>query len=171
VARHALCEDLGMRSVVRPLVSVTTYRRWTFLLGGTALLVPYLLIYAGLASIMDTYRQQPADTLFEGLAMLAAFAGISSAVAFVPAVRVLCRTAAETLLNVPLPEETPEGLRSWRSRRRTAVWWLLHIGFGGTTGFAVVLGLPMILFLLESPFVHHDLGRRFLGRHLTFEPV
>jgi signal transduction histidine kinase len=160
-----------MRSVVRPLVSVTTYRRWTFLLGGTALLVPYLLIYAGLASIMDTYRQQPADTLFEGLAMLAAFAGISSAVAFVPAVRVLCRTAAETLLNVPLPEETPEGLRSWRSRRRTAVWWLLHIGFGGTTGFAVVLGLPMILFLLESPFVHHDLSRRFLGRHLTFEPV
>jgi signal transduction histidine kinase len=160
-----------MRSVVRPLVSVSTYRRWTFLLGGTALLVPYMLIYAGLVQIMGTVRQQPTRTLLDGLIMLIAFVVISGAVAFIPAVRVLCRTAAETLLNVPLPEETPEGLRSWRSRRRTAVWWLLHIGFGGTTGFAVVLGLPMILFLLETPFVGHDLSRRFLGRQLTFQPA
>ena len=160
-----------MRSVVRPLVSVTTYRRWTFLLGGTALLVPYLLIYAALASLMDTYRQQPARSVFESVTMLLAFVVISGAVAFVPSVRVLCRTAAETLLNVPLPEETPEGLRSWRSRRRTAVWWLLHIGFGGMTGFTVVVGVPMILYLLEAPFTTHDLGERFLGGHLAFEPV
>jgi signal transduction histidine kinase len=160
-----------MRSVVRPLVSVTTYRRWTFLLGGTALLVPYLLIYAALGSIMDTHRQQPARSVFESLTMLLAFVVISSAVAFVPAVRVLCRTAAETLLGVPLPEETPQGLRSWRSRRRTAVWWLLHIGFGGSTGFAVVLGVPAILYLLETPFTAHDLGERFLGRHLALEPL
>jgi signal transduction histidine kinase len=159
-----------MRSVVRPLVSVSTYRRWTFLLGGTALLVPYLLIYAALASVTDSYRQQPARSVFESMTMLLAFVVISGAVAFVPAVRVLCRTAAETLLGVPLPEETPEGLRSWRSRRRTAVWWLLHIGFGGMTGFAVVVGVPAILYLLESPFTHHDLGRRFLGRPLAFEP-
>jgi signal transduction histidine kinase len=159
-----------MRSVVRPLVSVSTYRRWTFLLGGTALLVPYLLIYAALASVTDSYRQQPARSVFESVTMLLAFVVISSAVAFVPAVRVLCRTAAETLLGVPLPEETPEGLRSWRSRRRTAVWWLLHIGFGGMTGFAVVVGVPAILYLLEAPFTAHDLGRRFLGRPLAFEP-
>jgi len=160
-----------MRSVVRPLVSVTTYRRWTFLLGGTALLVPYLLIYATLASIMDSYRQQTARSVFEGLTMLLAFVVISSAVAFVPAVRVLCRTAAETLLGVRLPEETPAGLRSWRSRRRTAVWWLLHIGFGGMTGFAVVVGVPAVVYLLEAPFASHDLGRRFLGGRLPFEPV
>jgi signal transduction histidine kinase len=160
-----------MRSVVRPLVSVTTYRRWTFLLGGTALLVPYIPIYAGLVQIMGTVRQQATSSIFEWLAMLAAYAVISSAVAFIPAVRVMCRAAAETLLNVPLPEETPEGLRSWRSRRRTGVWWLLHIGFGGTIGSAVVVGLPMILFLLEAPFVDHDLSRRFLGRHLVVEPV
>jgi signal transduction histidine kinase len=160
-----------MRSVVRPLVSVTTYRRWTFLLGGTALLVPYLLIYAALASLMDTYRQQPARSVFESVTMLLAFVVISGAVAFVPSVRVLCRTAAETLLNVPLPEETPEGLRSWRSRRRTAVWWLLHIGFGGMTGFTVVVGVPMILYLLEAPFTTHELGERYLGGHLAFEPV
>jgi signal transduction histidine kinase len=160
-----------MRSVVRPLVSVTTYRRWTFLLGGTALLVPYVLIYAALGQVMDTIRQQSARDLFDGLALLVCFAAISGAVAFIPAVRVLSRTAAETLLNVQLPEETPEGLRSWRSRRRTAVWWLLHIGFGGTTGFAVVIGLPVIIFLLESPFVHHDLSGQYLGRHLAFEPA
>jgi signal transduction histidine kinase len=159
-----------MRSLVRPLVSVSTYRRWTFLLGGTALLVPYLLIYAALASITDSYRQQPARSVFESVTMLLAFVLISGAVAFVPAVRVLCRTAAETLLGVPLPEETPEGLRSWRSRRRTAVWWVLHIGFGGMTGFAVVAGVPAILYLLEAPFTDHDPGRWLLGRPLPFEP-
>jgi hypothetical protein len=37
-----------VRSLVRPLVSAATYRRWVFLLGGTAILVPYALIYAGL---------------------------------------------------------------------------------------------------------------------------
>ena len=159
-----------MRSVVRPLVSVSTYRRWTFLLGGTALLVPYVLIYAALVSLMDTYRHQPARSVFEGATMMLAFVVISSAVAFVPAVRVLCRTAAETLLGVPLPEETPGGLRSWRSRRRTAVWWLLHIGFGGLTGSTVVVAVPVILYLLETPFTGHDLGRRFLGRSLAVEP-
>jgi signal transduction histidine kinase len=160
-----------MRSVVRPLVSVTTYRRWTFLLGGTALLVPYLLIYAGLVQLMDSVQSQPTRAVFDGLTMLVAFVAISGAVAFIPAVRVLSRTAAETLLNVPLPEETPEGLRSWRSRRRTAVWWLLHIGVGGTTGFAVVLGLPMVLFLLETPFLGGDLSRDVLGHKLSFDPV
>jgi signal transduction histidine kinase len=157
--------------VVRPLVSVTTYRRWTFLLGGTALLVPYLLIYAGLVQLMDSVQSQPTRAVFDGLTMLVAFVAISSAVAFIPAVRVLSRTAAVTLLNVPLPEETPEGLRSWRSRRRTAVWWLLHIGIGGTTGFAVVLGLPMVLFLLETPFLGGDVSRSVLGHKLSFDPV
>jgi signal transduction histidine kinase len=160
-----------MRSVVRPLVRVTTYRRWTFLLGGTALLVPYLLIYAGLVQLMGSARSQPTRAVFDGLTMLVTFVAISGAVAFIPAVRVLSRTAAETLLNVPLPEETPEGLRSWRSRRRTAVWWLLHIGVGGTTGFAVVLGLPMVLFLLETPFLGGDRGRGVLGHDLSFDPV
>ncbi|WP_329235673.1 histidine kinase [Actinoallomurus sp. NBC_01490] len=160
-----------MRSVVRPLVSVTTYRRWTFLLGGTALLVPYLLIYAGLVQIMRHVSDQPARGFIDTVVMLAAFIVISGSVAFIPAVRVLCRTAAETLLGVSLPEETPEGLRSWRSRRRTAVWWLLHIGVGGTTGFAVVAGLPMMLFLLETPFLDHEATRRFLGHTWVFAPA
>jgi signal transduction histidine kinase len=160
-----------MRSVVHPLVSVTTYRRWTFLLGGTAILVPYLLIYAGLLQIMGDVRHGASRELLEALFMLVGFVAISSAVAFIPAVRILCRTAAETLLDVRLPEETPGGLRSWRSRRRTAVWWLAHIGVGGATGFAVVVGLPMILFLFQRPFVGPDPGRRFLGRNLYFDPV
>ena len=160
-----------MRSVVRPLVSVTTYRRWTFLLGGTALLVPYMLIYAALVRLLGGLRTQPSRGLVDGLVLLTAFVAISGAVAFIPAVRVLCRTAAETLLNVPLPEETPEGLRSWRSRRRTAAWWLLHIGVGGTVGFVAVLGLSAALFLLETPFLGGDLSRRLLGRDLSFDPV
>jgi signal transduction histidine kinase len=151
-------------------VSVATYRRWTFLLGGTALLVPYLLIYVGLVQIMRHVSDQPARGFIDTVVMLAAFIVISGSVAFIPAVRVLCRTAAETLLGVSLPEETPEGLRSWRSRRRTAVWWLLHIGVGGTTGFAVVAGLPMMLFLLETPFLDHEATRRFLGHTWVFAP-
>ena len=160
-----------MRSVVRPLVSVATYRRWTFLLGGTALLVPYILIYAGLLQILGDVRHGATRDLLDAALMLAGLVAISSAVAFIPAVRILCRTAAETLLGVRLPEETPEGLRSWRSRRRTAAWWLLHIGVGGGTGFTVVLGLPVILFLLQRPFAGPGPSRRFLGQGLSLAPV
>jgi signal transduction histidine kinase len=160
-----------MRSLVRPLISVTTYRRWTFLLGGTALLVPYLLIYAGLVQAMGTARRQAPGDLLEGLILLALFVTISSVVAFIPAVRILCRTSVETLLGVDLPEETPAGLRSWRSRRRTAVWWFLHIGVGGSVGFAAVVGLPMLLFLLGTPFTGTSQRRSFLGEHFALSPV
>jgi len=154
-----------------PLISVTTYRRWTFLLGGTALLVPYILIYAGLLQIMGNVRSGASAELLDAIPMLLVYVSISSAVAFIPAVRILSKTAAETLLGVELPQETPEGLRSWRSRRRTAVWWLLHIGLGGGTGFALVLGVPVALFLFQSPFSGPDLNQRFLGRELTLPPV
>ncbi len=156
-----------MNPVVRPLISVTTYRRWTFLLGGTALLVPYLLIYAGLLQIMGNADRGSPGELVDVAVMLLLYVAVSSAVAFIPAVRILSRTAAETLLGVDLPEETPEGLRSWRSRRRTAVWWLLHLGLGGGTGFAALLGLPVVIFLLESPFRTPDESRRYLGQELN----
>jgi signal transduction histidine kinase len=160
-----------MRSVVRPLVSVSTYRRWTFLLGGTAILVPYVLLYAALLQIMGDVRHDASRDLLDSLLMLVGFILISTAVAFIPAIRILCRTAAETLLGAQLPEETPEGLRSWRSRRRTAVWWLLHIAVGGGTGLAVVLGLPSILFLLQRPLAGPDHGHRFLGLVPHFDPL
>lgn len=160
-----------MRSAVRPLFSAATYRRWVFLLGGTAILVPYVLIYAGLLEIMDDVRHGATRDLLNALLMLAGFVAISTTVAFIPAVRVLSRTAAETLLGVRLPEETPAGLRSWRSRRRTAVWWLLHIGGGGATGFLAVFGLPVILFLLQRPFLRPEPGRRFPGLGVVIGPV
>ncbi|GAA0342488.1 histidine kinase [Actinoallomurus spadix] len=143
-----------MKFLVRPLFSMTTYRLWTFLLGGTALLVPYLLIYAGLLQIMGTAGRLPADQVLQSAVMLLAYIAVSSAVAFIPAVRILSRTAAETLLDVRLPEETAEGMRSWRSRRRTAVWWALHIGVGGGTGLAAVIALPVAPTLLRAVFGH-----------------
>ncbi|GAB3973627.1 histidine kinase [Actinoallomurus acanthiterrae] len=154
-----------MKSLVRPLVSVTTYRRWTFLFGGTAILVPYILIYTGLLQIMGHAGRQAADKVLESLVMLVVYIAISSAVAFIPAVRILSRTAAETLLGVRLPAETPEGMRSWRSRRRTAAWWVLHIGVGGGTGMLAVLALPLALFLLQTPYTGERIGREFLGRY------
>jgi signal transduction histidine kinase len=168
--RAASAKIFAMRTVLRPLVSVTTYRRWTFLLGGTALLVPYALIYAALVNLMGHVGDQSARSAFISVAMLVAFVLISGSVAFIPAVRMLCRTAAETLLDVPLPPETAEGMRSWRSRRRTAVWWLLHLGVGGSAGFVGVLGLPLVLFLLQVPFTDRN-ARYAVGRAWTFDPV
>ncbi|MCO5971217.1 sensor histidine kinase [Actinoallomurus soli] len=139
-----------MKFLVRPLISVTTYRRWTFLLGGTAILVPYLLIYAGLLRITNRAGRLAPDQLLQSLVMLLAYIGVSSAVAFIPAVRILSRTAVETLLDVQLPAETVEGMRSWRSRRRTAVWWVLHIGVGGGTGLVAVVAVPVVLVLLRT---------------------
>ncbi|MEV5753230.1 histidine kinase [Actinoallomurus sp. NPDC052308] len=152
-----------MKSLVRPLVSVTTYRRWTFLLGGTAILVPYLLIYVALLQIMGSAGRLPADQVLQSLVMLLAYVAVSSAVAFIPAVRILSRTAAETLLGVRLPAETAEGMRSWRSRRRTAAWWVLHIGVGGGTGLAAVFALPFALVLLQKAFGGENALREVFG--------
>lgn len=158
-----LCEDSGVRSLLRPLVSVTTYRRWTFLLGGTALLVPYVLIYAALWSVTRRLGTTGTPRLAGNLVMLAAYVAVSTTVAFVPAVRVLCRTAAETLLGARLPDETPGGARSWRARCRTAVWWVLHIGVGGAIGGTAVFGLPLVLMLLRSAFAGDPADRRLPG--------
>ncbi|MEV5711165.1 histidine kinase [Actinoallomurus sp. NPDC052274] len=152
-----------MKSLVRPLISVTTYRRWTFLLGGTAILVPYLLIYVALLQIMGSAGRLPAGQVLQSLAMLLAYVAVSSAVAFIPAVRILSRTAAETLLGVRLPAETAEGMRSWRSRRRTAAWWVLHIGVGGGTGLAAVFALPFALVLLQKAFGGENALRELFG--------
>lgn len=152
-----------MKSLVRPLVSVTTYRRWTFILGGTAILVPYLLIYAGLLQILGSPDRLAPDQMLQSLVMLVTYIAVSSAVAFIPAVRILSRTAAETLLGVRLPAETAEGMRSWRSRRRTAAWWVLHIGVGGATGLISVVALPVALFLVLRPYTGASTDRRFLG--------
>ncbi len=149
------------------LLSAGTYRRWTFLLGGTALLVPYLAIYVGVLEVMGTVGHQAPREVLDALIMLVAYLAMSSAIAFIPAVRILSRVAAETLLGVELPAETPEGLRSWRSRRRTAVWWLLHLGVGGGTGLLVMFGLPAVLYLLQTPFTGSDPLRRLLGGALT----
>ncbi|MCO6003751.1 histidine kinase [Actinoallomurus purpureus] len=152
-----------MQSLVRPLLSVTTYRRWTFILGGTAILVPYLLIYATLLQIIGHPGRMTGDQVLQDLITLILYIAVSSAVAFIPAVRVLSRTAAETLLGVRLPAETAEGMRSWRSRRRTAVWWVLHIGVGGGTGLIGVFAPPMALILLQTPSTGEKAGRELLG--------
>jgi signal transduction histidine kinase len=152
-----------VKSLVRPLVSVTTYRRWTFILGGTAILVPYVLIYAGLLQILGRPDRLAPEQMAQSLVMLVTYVAVSSAVAFIPAVRILSRTAAETLLGVGLPAETAEGMRSWRSRRRTAVWWVLHIGVGGGTGLISVVALPMALVLILRPYSGASTDRRFLG--------
>jgi signal transduction histidine kinase len=158
-----LCHDRSVKSLVRPLVSVTTYRRWTFILGGAAILVPYLLIYTGLMQVVGSPGRFGTDEMLQTLPMLLAYVAVSSAVAFIPAVRILSRTAAETLLGVRLPVETPEGMRSWRSRRRTAVWWALHIGVGGTTGLIGVFALPMALLLVRTPFTGRLAGHELSG--------
>ncbi|MCO5995177.1 sensor histidine kinase [Actinoallomurus rhizosphaericola] len=152
-----------MKFLVRPLISVTTYRRWTFLLGGTAILVPYLLIYAGLLRITNSAGRLAPDRLLQSLVMLLAYIGVSSAVAFIPAVRILSRTAVETLLDVQLPAETVEGMRSWRSRRRTAVWWVLHIGVGGGTGLVAVVAVPVVPVLLRAASRGDSPVRELLG--------
>lgn len=138
------------RLVVGTLLRGSTYRRWAFMLTGAVLLVPYVVIYF---SITGVFTHGGAGGVLAGVIIAAGWVPLSTAVAFLRPVRLLERTAAVSLLDVGLPEETAEGAASWRSRRRTAGWYVLHMLLGGVCAATLLFGGPLVVALLEAPFV------------------
>jgi signal transduction histidine kinase len=138
------------RLVVGTLLRGSTYRRWGFMLAGAVLLVPYVAIY--LSILMSILHGGQGDA-FAGIVIALGWIPLSTAVAFLRPIRLLERTAAVTLLDVGLPEETAEGAASWRSRRRTAGWYVLHLLLGGLCAAVLLYGVPLTLTLIEAPFL------------------
>ncbi|EHR51487.1 signal transduction histidine kinase [Saccharomonospora marina XMU15] len=137
------------RRLLGSVVSRTTYRRWTYLILGGALLVPYALFGAVLLpSVVPLAATLPGALAIGGTAALVVLVATS----FLPAVRVLEGTAVRELLADPVPEATFGTTTSWAVRARSSVLFVGHVLVGAVVSLASLL-LPSVLALsLTAPF-------------------
>jgi signal transduction histidine kinase len=135
-----------IRAVVGPLVRGSTYRRGVHQLLGGVLLLPYVLL--GVAFVQ----------LFRGgglpwpavLVLLAVAGVIAVTPAFLDGTRAVEIVAARTLLDVDLPDPIARADRE--TRLRSALWFALHLAFGGLTGFGLFAALPIAFVFVGRQF-------------------
>ncbi|TWD83753.1 signal transduction histidine kinase [Kribbella amoyensis] len=132
----------------------STYLRWVYLLLGAALVLAFILVDSALVALIDDLNLHPVPT-----GILSALVVVVPPVllGILPAVREVEGIAVESLLGVRFEERPLGPARTWPQRRRTAVWFCLHLVAGGLIGFltTVVVGLGAVL--LTAPF--RDAGR------------
>ncbi|MBO1419506.1 sensor histidine kinase, partial [Streptomyces sp. FH025] len=97
---------------------------------------------------------------------------MAAVTALVPTVRGLEGSAARALCAVARPEELAAGpARGWAARWRTALWFVLHVFFGGVVAGMTLAGAPFAVVLLFGFSGAQDLIRfwedRFPGWILT----
>ncbi|MEV4568705.1 histidine kinase [Nonomuraea sp. NPDC049419] len=126
------------------------FRRWTCLILGGALLMPYMMagvLVAGLVS------REPGNLLLP--AQIGVFAAMLPVVAvtglFLP-VRGLEVSAAQGLLGARVRTPPRQTGRTWQERRRTAAWFTLHLGVGGVLSGCTLAILPFTAFTLVVLF-------------------
>ncbi|WP_026341308.1 sensor histidine kinase [Actinomadura atramentaria] len=146
-----------MRGVLRAVIARETWRRWSYLVGGGALLIPYLLV------AMTTLGPLPISPLAQTVLILAAVPAAGTFVTgLVPAVRLLEGAAARELLGGPLAALPAAPARSAADRVRTGCWFTLHLFLGfAVSGVSLALP-PFAAVLLVTPFVRWEVAR-YLG--------
>ncbi|MEU7906767.1 histidine kinase [Actinoplanes sp. NPDC049118] len=134
-----------------PLVSGATYRRGVHLLLGAVLLLPYVLLGFGFHRIM-TDGDSPGGILLS----LGAAVVIGTVPAFLGGTRELEISAARSLLGARLPEPAPAVGRPRplepETRIRAALWFALHLLFGGVISALLLLAVPMALTFIGQRF-------------------
>ncbi|WP_246843168.1 histidine kinase [Allokutzneria sp. NRRL B-24872] len=140
----------ALRRALAPLVSRFTFRSWIMLLPGGALLLSFVGLDAGIGTVVGGwFPWRPAQVVIMVLALV-----IPPVVTgFIPAVRMVEIVAVRALLGVPLPDYSAEDGRSWRTRWRTAAWFLLHMVGGGVVAVITLLAPTFGTALLIAPVV------------------
>ncbi|WP_242608873.1 sensor histidine kinase [Actinomadura formosensis] len=145
-----------MLRVLRPLIERTTWRRWSHLVVGGALLMPYWFFTISFTPLLPI-----GGAVVKFVLMLLVLPGAATFVTgLVPTVRLLEGALAKELLNGPAAAFVPEPGRSWESRIRAAAWFGLHL-FGGVVVSGLSLAVPpFAIVMLLAPAVSWD--TRFL---------
>ncbi|GAA2796986.1 histidine kinase [Kitasatospora paracochleata] len=142
--------------------------RWVHLVLGGALLTPFFL----LALVVVTTAAPGGGPRHTALLQFAAFTvalPAAAVTALVPVVRVLESAAARALCAGAAGELATAPARSWSARRRTALWFVLHLSLGGVVSGMSLAVPPAVLTLLLDP---DNAGlERYFGPHPPALPL
>jgi signal transduction histidine kinase len=138
-----------LRTVLAPLVSGLTYRRYVHLLLGAVVALPYAgLIALFVASVTQGGLDPVASVV---LCTIAVLAGVG--VLLVPGVRALEVTAARALLGADVPDPDPATADSWPARRRAAAWLVVVVVAGCVVALATLIAVPTAVGFVVAPWV------------------
>ncbi|MEO5875566.1 MAG: histidine kinase [Streptosporangiaceae bacterium] len=151
-----------MTRLLRPLVAKNTWRRWSYLILGGALMIPY-----SIEAVFVTSATGTAHWLWQVLVFAVTFVGPMFVTGLVPAVRVIEGTAARELLDAP--EVIGQG-KSWPDRLRVASWYTAHLLVGGVVGLFSVLVPAGLVWSVIFPFIEND-SRSGLARLGTLDAL
>ena len=135
--------------VISQLWRTSTYLRWVYLLLGAALVLAFILVDSALGAVVTGLDLPKVATgiLWVVLGLLPPVA-----LGLLPAVREVQGIAVESLLAVRFEERPLGPSRTWAQRRRTTVWFCLHLLAGGVVGVLSTLVFGLGAVWLAAPF-------------------
>ncbi|GAB3821001.1 histidine kinase [Kribbella italica] len=127
----------------------STYLRWVYLLLGAALVLAFVLVDSALVSLIQELQLPQIITVIVVTIVVIAPPVL---LGVLPAVREVEGIAVESLLGVKFDERPLGPSRTWPQRRRTTLWFCLHLITGGFVGIlsTAVVGFGAVL--LAAPF-------------------
>jgi len=127
----------------------STYLRWVYLLLGSALVLAFILVDSALGAVVTDLGLPKVAT---GIIWVLMGLVPPVVLGLLPAVREVEGIAVESLLAVRFDERPLGPARTWPQRRRTVVWFCLHLVAGGVIGIlsTIVFGVGAIW--LVAPF-------------------
>ncbi|MDL4771285.1 MULTISPECIES: sensor histidine kinase [Thermomonosporaceae] len=141
-----------MSRIFQPLTDHATWRRWSFMVVGGGLLMPYWFLGMLVLPLLP-YGDSVAVTVTAMLVLPTVGTFITG---LVPIVRVLEGSMARELLGGPAAALGPGPSRSWESRSRTGAWFSLHLLTGVLVSGPSLAVPPLAFVLLAAPLVRWD---------------
>lgn len=139
-----------------PLRSRLTYRRWSGLIVGGALVMPYLMVGDLVTTAWSGQGSRSLLALVDPGVFLAALPVIAVTGLVLP-IRAVAISAARALFGVHL--DVPESdARTWPQRWRTAAWFTALLGLGGVVSGLTLALLPFAAWLVTYPLTGDWLG-------------
>ncbi|WUH96576.1 histidine kinase [Spirillospora sp. NBC_00431] len=141
-----------MLRVLRPLIERTTWLRWSHLVVGGALLMPYWFLALSLIPLLPI-----GSNVVKVVLMILVMPMVATFVTgLVPTVRLLEGSLAKELLKGRAASLVPGSARSWESRARAGAWFGLHLAVGVVVSGLSLAVPPFAVVLVLAPMVTWD---------------